>query len=457
MRRERDFLGEREIPGDAYYGIQTLRAIENFPITGGRVHPEWIKAVGLVKKACAQANMELGYLPQEVGNALVQAADEVAQGRWLDQFLVDPIQGGAGTSLNMNANEVIANRALELLGHPAGRYDVISPNSHVNMAQSTNDVLPTALNIALLVLGPQTVDSLRRLAAAFFAKGEEVADVVKVGRTHLQDAVPMPFRRELEAYGRVLERDADRIEAALDGLRALNIGGTAVGTGLNADPAFRDRVVQLLREATGFDLFLPDDLVDRTQNVDGLVTLSHALKGTAVNLCKIANDLRLMASGPKAGLAELRLPPRQPGSSIMPGKVNPVIPEVANQVAFQIIGNDLTVTMAAQAGQFELNVMVPVLAYNLLQSTEILGNVCRVFRTHCVEGMEPDRARMRYYLEQTVGVATALNPYVGYEKASEVAKEALQTGEPVWEIVRRRGLLSEEQIEKVLGELGIKL
>lgn len=456
VRTERDFLGERTLPDDAYYGIQTLRATENFPISGMRVHPEWIKALGLVKKACARANMRVGALPERIGEAIVQASEEVAQGRWHDQFIVDAIQGGAGTSFNMNANEIIANRALEILGEPKGAYHIVHPNTHVNMAQSTNDALPTALHLALLRIVPDTVAAIRALSDAFFRKAEEVDGVIKAGRTHLQDAVPIPMRREFEAFGRVLARDADRIEEALDALRAINIGGTAVGTGLTAHPDFSGFVAEELRKETGWDVYVPEDLVDLTQNQDGPVHLSHAFKTTAVNLIKIANDLRLMASGPRAGLAEIRLPALQPGSSIMAGKVNPVMPEVVNQVAFQVIGNDLTVTMAAQAGQFELNVMAPVLAHNLLQSADMLTNVCRVFRERCVEGIEANRERCREHVDAMVGVATVLNPYIGYDKTAEVAKEALATGEGVWDIVRRRGLLTEEQIQEALAELGIE-
>lgn len=449
-RTESDLIGTLRVLDDAYYGIQTVRAVENFPITEQRMHPAFIRALGLVKVACIQANMDIGLMPTHIGKALVDAAREVAEGRWDHQFLVDPIQGGAGTSFNMNANEVITNRALEILGHPKGTYRIIHPNVHANMAQSTNDVVPTAFRIALCRRVETAVDALQLLITSLLDKAAAFDAVLKVGRTHLQDAVPIRLGQSFHAFAHVARRDVERLRAARETLLEVNIGATAVGTGLNADPAYVQRVIDLLQELTGLPIRVAQDLLDATQNVDRLVHLSGVLKTIAVNLTKIANDLRLMASGPRAGLGEIRLPARQPGSSIMPGKVNPVIPEVVNQVAFQVIGNDTTVTLAAQAGQLELNVMQPVLNHNLLQSVDILRNAVEVFTRHCVAGIEANEAHCRQQVEASAGIATALNPYIGYELASEVAKESLETGRPVREVVVERNLLSPEALDRLL-------
>lgn len=449
-RFESDSLGVREVPDAAYYGVQTVRALENFPITGERVHPAFIHALGDVKAACIAANAAIGHLDAAIARPLLQAAEELARGLWDDQIVVDPIQGGAGTSLHMNVNEVLTNRALELLGLPKGRYDVIHPNVHANMAQSTNDVIPTAFRIALLRRLDRALEALAALAAALRAKAREFDGVLKVGRTHLQDAVPIRLGQEFGAYAGAVERDAARLRAVREGLYTVNIGATAVGTGLNADPAYISEVLGELRRRTCYPLVGADDLVDYTQNVDPLVAVSAMLKTCAVNLTKIANDLRLMASGPKAGFGEIRLPARQPGSSIMPGKVNPVIPEVVNQVAFRIMGNDCTVTLAAQAGQLELNVMQPVLFHALLQSVDLLHNAVRVFTDLCVTGIEANAAATRAAAESSPGLATALNPYIGYTAAAEIAKEALATGVPVRELVRRRGLLDEDLLDRIL-------
>ncbi|MBO2518448.1 aspartate ammonia-lyase [Limnochorda sp.] len=450
FRIERDSLGERRVPADAYYGVQTVRAWENFTITRYRPNPLMIRAVGDVKWACTKANVETGALPAEMGAAILQACEEVSQGKWDDQFIVDPVQGGAGTSFHMNANEVIANRALELLGRPKGDYSQIHPNTHVNMAQSTNDVVPTALRLASLRAGEKTVAALKKLAQAFGQKAEEFAHVLKQGRTHLQDAVPILLGQEFEAYRNVVQRDAERLLSRFEDLLAVNLGGTAVGTGLNASPEYIQRAVANLAERTGYPFRSAQSLVDLTQNVDAFLALSSALRDAASNLTKVANDLRLMASGPRNGFGEIHLPPLQPGSSIMPGKVNPVIPEAVNQVAYLICGNDLTITLAAQNGQLELNVMLPVVSVRLLESLEVLANVAEMLADRCVVGITANEARCAEEIDRCVGVATALNPYIGYDQASQVAKESLATGKPVRQIVIERGLLPKEQVDEIL-------
>jgi len=449
-RIEKDFLGEKEVPQDAYYGIQTMRAAENFPITGVPVHEELIRALAQVKKAAAQANAALKLLPEKIASAIIAAADEVAAGKFMDQFISDSIQGGAGTSINMNMNEVLANRALELMGRAKGEYFYCSPNNHVNMAQSTNDTIPTAIRIAAYQLTQRLLEALRALAEGLRRKENEFDDVIKMGRTHLQDAVPIRMGQEFGAYRRVLERDIARIERAADNLLAINMGATAVGTGLNAKVEYIDLVAKYLAENLGIPVRTADDLVDATQNTDAYAELSGALKVCAVNLSKICNDIRLMASGPRAGLAELKLPPRQPGSSIMPGKVNPVMAEVVNQVAFQVIGNDMTISLACEAGQFELNVMGPVIAFNLLQSLKIMRNAADVFLRYAVEGMEANREQTRAYVDNSFGIVTALNPHLGYEVAARLVKEALETGVSIRELILEKGLLTPEEIEVIL-------
>ncbi|HET8541144.1 MAG TPA: aspartate ammonia-lyase [Anaeromyxobacter sp.] len=449
-RMEHDFLGDREVPADAYYGVQTLRGAENFPITGLPLHPALIRAMGIVKKAAALANRDTGQLDPEIANAIAQAADDVIAGKLDRWFIVDPIQGGAGTSINMNTNEVIANRALELLGQPKGQYEVISPNSHVNMAQSTNDAFPTGIHLATLDLGKLLVAELRLLHEAFGKKEKEFEGLIKMGRTHVQDAVPIRLGQEFGAYRRVIGRDIERIRGTGKTLVEVNMGATAVGTGLNADPRYIEAVVRYLGEFSGWPIVSAPDLVDGTQNTDAYTEVSAALKVCMMNLSKIANDLRLMASGPRCGLGEINLPARQPGSSIMPGKVNPVMAEVINQVAFQVIGNDTTVCLASEAGQFELNVMEPVLAFNLLQSISIMTNAFRVFRTFCVEGITANAERMKAYVDNSVGVITAINPHVGYETAAKIAREANVSGKPVRELILRDGVLTKEQLDAIL-------
>lgn len=450
FRTEKDFLGEKLVPEEAYYGIQTIRAAENFPITGVPVHRTLVRALAQVKKAAARANMEVHLLNHRVGEAIVVAADEIAGGSLADQFIVDSIQGGAGTSINMNMNEVLANRALELLGKAKGEYFHCSPNNHVNMSQSTNDVIPTALRIASYWLAQELLEAMDQVIDEFGRKAEDFDDVIKMGRTHLQDAVPIRMGQEFAAYKAVLIRDRERIRRAGAELLTVNMGATAVGTGLNALPDYISKVSRYLSEQLRLPVHPAANLVDATQNTDAYTELSAALKVCAVNLSKICNDLRMMASGPRVGLYELILPPRQPGSSIMPGKVNPVMPEVLNQVAFQVMGNDHTICVACEAGQFELNVMGPVIAFNLLQSLQIMRRGLDAFREYALEGMEANRERCRHYVEQSFGVMTALNPHLGYEVAAQLVKEAMHTGRTVKEIVLEKHLLTQEELEEIL-------
>lgn len=450
-RIEHDFLGEKEIPADVYYGIQTIRAVENFPITGYRIHEELIKALGMVKKAAAIANMNTTRLYSGLGNAIVQAADEVIEGKWNNQFIVDPIQGGAGTSINMNANEVIANRALEILGHQKGEYKHLSPNSHVNMSQSTNDVFPTTIHIATLNLLEKLLVTMDHMHQTFKKKAVQFEKVIKMGRTHLQDAVPIRLGQEFEAYSRVVERDINRIKQSRTHLYEVNMGATAVGTGLNADPSYIKDVVVQLREISGLPLTNADHLVDATQNTDAYTEVSAALKVCMMNMSKIANDLRLMASGPRTGLGEIVLPARQPGSSIMPGKVNPVMAELINQIAFQVIGNDHTICLASEAGQLELNVMEPVLVFNLLQSISIMNNGFLSFTDNCLAGIEANEARMKETVEKSIGIITAVNPHLGYEVAARIAREATLTGKSVRELCLLHDVLTEEELDLILN------
>jgi len=450
FRVEKDFLGEKQLPAEAYYGINTVRAVENFPISGVPIHAELISALGEVKKAAALANMELGLLPKKIGQAIVEAADEIIAGSLRSEFIVDSIQGGAGTSINMNMNEVLANRALELLGKQKAEYFYCNPNNHVNMSQSTNDAIPTAIRIASYRLAQELLAVFRTLVDGIRAKAREFDDVIKMGRTHLQDAVPIRMGQEFGAYANVLSRDIARIDRAAQGLLVVNMGATAVGTGLNATPAYMDSVVKHLVEQTGFALNQAEDLVDATQNTDAYMELSAALKVCAVNISKMCNDIRLMASGPKAGLNELNVPARQPGSSIMPGKVNPVMAEVMNQIAFQVIGNDHTISLACEAGQFELNVMVPVAANNLMHSLKILRNGMDVFYKNLVVDLQANKERCKHFVDTSYGIITALNPHLGYDVASRLVKEAQKTGQSIREIILEQGLLTEEQVEVIL-------
>ena len=455
VRTQHDSLGEVAVPESAYYGAQTARAVENFPISDMVAHPEMVRAIALVKRAAAETNMALGELEPRLGQAIVQAAQEVADGRWREHFVIDVFQAGAGTSFNMNANEVIANRANEILGGKLGDNAPVHPNDHVNMAQSTNDVYPTSMRVAALFLVQRLLPVLGDLERALNDKAREFDHIVKAGRTHMQDAVPVRLGQEFAAYAAAVGRGARRIEQSAESLKELNIGATAAGTGLNSHPLYRDEVVRRLSELTGFDLRPAANLQEQTQSTISFADVSGALKLLALELIRIANDLRLMSSGPRTGLGEINLPPVQPGSSIMPGKVNPVMAEVLDMVCFQVVGNDLTIAMATQAGQLELNVMMPVINFDLLMSLEILRNVVRVFTDRCVVGITANEERNRQLVEESSALATALNPYIGYEAAAKVSQEAVRTGKTIRQLVLEKGLLSPEDLEKVLDPVGM--
>ncbi|MDC1541970.1 aspartate ammonia-lyase, partial [Candidatus Pseudothioglobus singularis] len=414
-------------------------------------HEELITAMAIVKKAAALANMKVKRLDQDIGNAIVKAADEMMEGKWHDQIVVDPIQGGAGTSINMNVNEVLANRALEIMGFEKGDYSYCSPNTHVNMSQSTNDAFPSAVHIAVLKLLDKLIVTMENMRDVFQAKAKEFDHVVKMGRTHLQDAVPIRLGQEFEAYSRVVSRDIKRIKQTRENMYVLNMGATAVGTGLNADPKYIDYVVQYIADISKLPVVGAEHLVDATQNTDAYTEVSAALKICMTNMSKIANDLRLMSSGPRAGLGEITLPAKQPGSSIMPGKVNPVIAEVISQVAFQVMGNDQTITLASEAGQLELNVMEPVLVFNLLQSISVMNNAFQTFTNNCLKGIEANEERLKDYVEKSAGLITAVNPHIGYEQASSIAREALETGTPIRELCLKYGVLTEEELDVILN------
>ena len=450
-RTERDPLGERAVPADAYYGIQTARALENFPISGLRAPALLVDATVLIKKAAALANVTLGRLQPHLGNAITEAADEVLDGRLRDQFVVDVYQAGAGTSHNMNANEVIANRAAELLGGARGEYQLVHPNDHVNMGQSTNDVFPTATRLALLLGHRDLVVSARALATALAVKAKEFDDVLKVGRTHLQDAVPMTMGQEFGGYAACIDRAANDLERTSVQLQELNLGATAVGTGLNAGDDYTTIAIGHLSKLTALTLLPAVDRFRVTQSMGDVLAYSGAMRRLSVELSKIASDLRLLSSGPRAGLAEIRLPAVQPGSSIMPGKVNPSIPEMVNQVCYQVIGCDTTVCIAAEAGQLELNVMMPVMAWNALHSSTILRNAMAVLRTRCVEGITVDAERCRELLDRSTAVATALSPYIGYAKTAEIAKASVQTGRSIRDLVLEQGLMDAAQLDQILS------
>lgn len=451
FRLEHDSLGEKRVPAKALYGVQTQRAVENFPISGYGPHPLFVTATVLVKKAAAMANSQTGRLDTGVAQAIIAAADEVLDGKWRDQFVVDIFQAGAGTSHNMNTNEVLANRALEILGQPRGYYDTVHPNDMVNMAQSTNDVIPTAIKVGSLLALQNFEPVMVDLVAAFKAKAIEFDDVIKSGRTHLQDAVPIRLGQEFAAYALTLDRARKRIMNAAESLKELNIGATAVGTGLNAEPEYMRLVVENLSKLTNINFRNAENLVQATQSMEAFVEVSNTLKSLAVELTKIANDLRLMSSGPRTGIGEINLPAVQPGSSIMPGKVNPVMAEMLNMVCFQVLGNDLALTFAAQAGQFELNVMMPLIANDLLQNITILTNSLRVFTTDCVQGITANVEKNRQYVEQSTGLATALAPYIGYEKAAAIAKETLSTGKSIRQLALDKGYFEAAQLDKILS------
>jgi aspartate ammonia-lyase len=452
VRIEHDLLGEMPIPAEHYYGIQTMRAIENFSISGVPINhfPHLIEGLAVVKMAAAQANRDIGDLDKDVAEAMILACHEIYTGKLHAQFVVDMIQGGAGTSTNMNANEVIANRALVHMGKEKGDYEHCHPNNHVNLAQSTNDAYPTALKLAMLFYNKSFVKALENLVESFRTKAKEFATILKMGRTQLQDAVPMTVGQGFAAYASLLAEEIDRINDMSRLFLDVNMGGTAIGTGINAHPDYAEKCVHYLREATGFDIYLADDLVAATRDVGSFVMYSSAIKRTAVKLSKICNDLRLLSSGPRAGINEINLPKMQPGSSIMPGKVNPVIPEVVNQIAFKVIGNDVTVTMAAEAGQLELNVMEPVIIQSILENMEMMINGMETLRTRCIDGITVNEDVCRNQVQQSIGLVTALNPYLGYEICSDLAKTALSTGKGVYDLVLERKLLPKEKLDDIL-------
>lgn len=454
-RVEKDSIGTNDVPEGVYYGVQSLRAAENFHITGLSMHPEIINSLAYIKKAAAITNCEVGIIDKKIANAIVKACDEILEGKFHKDFIVDPIQGGAGTSLNMNANEVIANRAIELLGGQKGDYSIVNPNDHVNCSQSTNDVIPTAGKMTSLRLLKNLKKELRRLYEALSKKADEFDHVIKMGRTQMQDAVPIRLGQEFKAYSVAVMRDINRMDKAMDEMRTLNMGGTAVGTGINADEAYLKRIVPNLVEISGMDFVQAFDLIDATQNLDPFVAVSGAIKACAVTLSKIANDFRLMSSGPRAGFGEINLPAKQNGSSIMPGKVNPVIPEVVNQVAFNVIGNDVTITMAAEAGQLELNAFEPIVFYCMFQSIDTMAYAVQTFVENCVSGITANETRCRYLVENSVGVITAICPHVGYQKAADIAKQAIKTGESVRDLILKEGLLTEDELNEIMDPVNM--
>jgi aspartate ammonia-lyase len=451
-RREHDLLGDRDVPAEAYYGVHTLRAVENFPISGTpiSIYPDLIAALASIKLAAAKSNRELGLLDAKLADAIVAAAEEVRAGALHEQFVVDVIQGGAGTSTNMNANEVIANRALELLGRARGDYKFLHPNEHVNMSQSTNDVYPTALKLAGYAGIMRLVEAMAVLREAFEHKSDEFRDIIKMGRTQLQDAVPMTLGQEFSTYAVMLGEDEQRLKEAVLLVCEINMGATAIGTGINSHPDYAALVCRHLRSVTGIPVVTATNLVEATQDCGAFVQLSGVLKRVAVKLSKTCNDLRLLSSGPRVGLNEINLPPMQAGSSIMPGKVNPVIPEVVNQIAFEVIGNDITVSFAAEAGQLQLNAFEPIIAHSLFKSVNHLRAGCLTLATKCVNGITANREHLRRGVENSIGIVTALNPYIGYANATEIAQEALVTGQSVYDLVLAKKLLTPEQLDQIL-------
>jgi aspartate ammonia-lyase len=451
-RIEHDLLGDKAVPKDAYYGVQTARAIENFHISGVelRLYPNLIKAFAMVKLAAARANFECGQFSKDVLAGMEKACQEIIEGKLHDEFRLDMFQGGAGTSTNMNANEVIANRALELMGHRKGEYEHCDPHDHVNCSQSTNDAYPTALHVGMALGNVELVAAVKELIAAFRAKGKEFAPILKMGRTQLQDAVPMTLGQEFEAFAETLAGEVRALEAIQRVLCETNMGATAIGTGLNAPAGYAQKCTEHLAKITGFPISLADNLIEATQDTQAFVLYSSCMKSLAIKLSKVCNDLRLLSSGPRCGLREINLPPKQPGSSIMPGKVNPVIPEVVNMVCFRVIGSDLTVSMAAEGGQLQLNVFEPVIAACVFEAQTMFVNAARTLRVHCVEGVTANADVMRHYVDYSIGTVTALNPVIGYERATALAAEAMKTGRGILELLREKKILSEEQIASVL-------
>ncbi len=452
-RVEKDSIGVKDIPEEVYYGVQTLRAAENFHITGLNMHPEIINSLAYIKKASAITNCEVGILEKKKAQAIVQTCDEIIEGKFHDDFIVDPIQGGAGTSLNMNANEVIANRAIEILGGKKGDYTIVNPNDDVNCGQSTNDVIPTAGKMTSLHLLQNLKKQLLRLYDALNEKAKEFDHVIKMGRTQMQDAVPIRLGQEFKAYSVAIMRDIHRMDKAMDEMRTLNMGGTAIGTGINADENYLRRIVPNLSEISGMEFIQAFDLIDATQNLDSFVAVSGAVKACAVTLSKMSNDLRLMSSGPRAGFGEINLPAKQNGSSIMPGKVNPVIPEVVNQVAFNIIGNDMTITMAAEAGQLELNAFEPIIFYCMFQSIDTLGYAVETLVDNCIVGITANEERCRQLVENSVGIITAICPHVGYEKTADIAKKAINSNESVRSLILKENIMDEEELSRILDPI----
>ncbi|MBI2510026.1 MAG: aspartate ammonia-lyase [Betaproteobacteria bacterium] len=452
LRYEHDLLGERAVPGHAYYGVQTLRALENFRITGTPIsnYPDLVNALACVKQAAALANNELKLLDDEKAQAIVKACGEIREGSLHEEFVVDVIQGGAGTSTNMNANEVIANRGLELMGRGKGQYQHLHPVEHVNMSQSTNDVYPTAVKVAVHLGIHRLTFEMAELRAAFAEKAAEFAGVLKLGRTQLQDAVPMTLGQEFSTYAVMLEEDEQRLKEACLLIHEINLGATAIGTGITAHPDYAPLVRRKLADITGIELVTAGNLVEATQDAGAFVQVSGVLKRVAVKLSKSCNDLRLLSSGPRAGLGEINLPAVQAGSSIMPGKINPVIPEVVNQIAFEVIGNDVTVSFAAEAGQLQLNAFEPIIAHSLFKSLMHLRNGCAMLRERCVRGITANREHLRALVENSIGIVTALNPYIGYERATQVAQEAHATGKSVYELVLEKKLLSKAELDEIL-------
>ena len=452
VRTEKDFLGEKQIPADAYWGVHTARAVENFPISGTLVSamPDLIRAFGFVKKTAARINVEFGVLDTERAQAITAACDQLIAGQHHDQFVVDVIQGGAGTSTNMNANEVIANLALEFLGHEKGQYERLHPNDHVNASQSTNDVYPTAMRLALWTAIDRLLHSMAILRAGFEAKALEFKDVLKIGRTQLQDAVPMTLGQEFSTYSVMIHEDEARLREARALIQEINLGATAIGTGINAPAGYAERACKLLAEISGIPVVKAHNLIEATQDTGAFVQLSGVLKRVATKLSKTCNDLRLLSSGPQAGFGDIRLPARQAGSSIMPGKVNPVIPEVMNQVAFEVIGNDITVTMASEAGQLQLNAFEPIMGWSLFKSIEHLSRACLTLQVNCVAGIEANRELLAKRVRESITLVTALNPIIGYEKAALIAKTAMASGAPVDQVAEQLGILTRAQIEALL-------
>lgn len=451
-RTEHDLLGTKEVPVEALFGVQTLRCVENFDISRDYLseYPEFTKGLGIVKMGAVLANHELGLINDQIKDAIVAACQELLDGKHTEHFPVDMVQGGAGTSVNMNANEVIANRALEILGKERGQYQFCSPNDHVNMAQSTNDAYPSAMHIGLYLTHFKVREALQAIMESFAKKEEEFAHVIKMGRTQLQDAVPMTLGQTFGAYKSAIKHELSRLEKAAKELLFINMGATAIGTGITSEPGYAEACIKHIREITGWDIRLAEDLVEATHDTSSLVFYASALKMIAIRLSKISNDLRILSSGPRAGLAEINLPPKQPGSSIMPGKVNPVIPEVVNQVCFKVIGNDLVVTLASEAAQLELNVMEPVMFQSLVESSDWLIRALDTLRIECIDGIVANEDNCRQYVEHSIGIVTALKQFIGYEASTEIAKEALKTGASVYNLVLEKGLLTKEQIDTIL-------